>query len=97
MAGAYIGGPWRPITSQSVSYTGTAGTISNAVGSQTRVVKLVLTTAGFVAIGASPTATTSDMFVPANETLFIAINPGEKVSAIQLSSGGTLYVTEMTR
>lgn len=93
--GIYSGGPWRPSTSQNVAYTGTAGTITNAVGSQTRLVKITLTTAGFVAIGQAPTATTSDMYMPAAVPDYYVIAPGEKVSAIQASAGGTMYVTEM--
>lgn len=89
------GGPWRPETSQSVAYTGTAGTITNPVGSQTRVVRIHVTTAAFVKFGTSPTATTSDMYMAAASTDYFRINPGEKVSAIQSASGGTLYVTEM--
>lgn len=98
MAGAFHsnGGPWRLSTHQSVAYTGTAGTISNAVGAQTRIVRVVVTTAAYVTIGGSPTATSSDVYMPANVPDYFKINPGEKVSAIQVSSGGSLHVTEMT-
>ena len=82
-----------PGDSQSVAYTGTAGTISNALNS--RGVRVVVTSAGFVKIAPSPTATTTDIYMPANVPEYFACNVGDKVSAIQLSSGGTLYVTEM--
>ena len=96
MAGAFHsnGGPWRLSTHQSVGYTGTAGTITNAVGGQTRIVRVVMTTAGYVAIGS--TATTSSAYMPADIPDYFKINPGERVSAIQLSSGGTLHITELT-
>ena len=94
---AYIGTPYLPGTTQNVAYTGTAGTITNAVGSETQVIRVVLTSAGFVAIGASPTATTSDMYMPAGVPEYFIVRPGQKVSAVQSASGGTLYVTEMTR
>lgn len=93
----YNGAPWRPSTTQSVAYTGTAGTITNAVGGQTRVVRLVATSAAHVAIGGAPTATTGDVYLPADMPETFLINPGEKVSAVQVSAGGTLHVTEMTR
>lgn len=86
----------RPGTTQKVAYTGTAGTISTAVGSQTRIVRLVVTSNAYVAFGASPTATTSDMYMPANVPEYFTMSPGDKVSAIQDAAGGSLIVTEIT-
>lgn len=82
-------------THQSAAYTGTAGTISNAVNAQTELVRVVVTSHAFVAIGA--TATSASTYVPANTPEYFAIGAGEKVSAIQVASGGTLHVTEMTK
>lgn len=87
---------FRPGITQSVAYTGTAGTITNPVGAYTKQVRVMATSAAFIAIGGSPTATTADMPLAANLPEVIAINPGEKVSAIQASAGGSLYVTELT-
>jgi hypothetical protein len=89
--------PYRPDTHQSVAYTGTAGVIANAVGSQTNVVRILVTSAAHVAFGAAPSATTSDMLMAANVPETFVITPGQKVSAVQASAGGTLHVTEMTR
>jgi hypothetical protein len=87
---------FRPSTHQSVAYTATAGTISNAVGAQTRYVRIVVTTAAYYAIGGAPTATTSDVYIPANVPEIIQISPGEKVSAVRVSGDGALHVTELT-
>ncbi len=95
----HLGGRFQAIkqgTMQKVAYTGTAGTISNVITSGVSIVRIVCTTDAYVKIGASPTATTSDMFVPANTPEYFAV-PDDgtvKVSAVQLSSGGTLHVTE---
>ena len=88
--------PWRLGTHHSVAYTGTAGTISNAVGDNVRAVRVMVTTAAFIKIGSSPTATTSDvpMLTPNVAEVFL-INGGEKVSAIQSAAGGNLHVTEL--
>jgi hypothetical protein len=94
MAQQYIG-TGRLGTHQSVAYTGTAGTISNVVGSQTRQVRVVVTTAAYIKIGNSPTATTSDVYMPADSPEYFTCTPGQKVSAVQVSSGGTLHVTEI--
>ena len=94
MAQQYIG-TGRLGTHQSVSYTGTAGTIANAVGSQTYKVRVVVTTAAYIKIDNSPTATASDVYMPADASESFTITPGQKVSAIQVSAGGTLHVTEL--
>lgn len=88
---------FRLSTHQSVAYTGTAGTISNAVGAQTRLVRVVVTSAAYIAVGAAPTATTSDVYIPADIPEYFIVGPGEKVSAVQASAGGTLHVTELTK
>lgn len=86
----------RPMTSQNVAYTVTAGTITNAISAHIFLVRVVTTTAAHIAIGVSPTATTSDMYMPAGISEYFRINPGEKVSAIQSAAAGTLHVTEIT-
>lgn len=97
MAYPFLGSPFRPGATQTKAYTGTAGTIDNAIGEGINVIRVWLSTAGYIAIGSSPTATTSDIPMPANTPEYFIVPPGSKVSAIQASSGGTLHVTEMTR
>lgn len=84
-------------TTQSVAYTGTAGVITNPISTGVYAVRVWCSTDAHIAVGAAPTATTSNMPVSAGVAEYIAINPGEKVSAIQQSAGGTLYVTELSR
>lgn len=95
--GTYIGGPFKPGLTQVKAYTGTAGTIDNAISTGITVVRVWLSTAGYIAIGASPTATTSDIPMPANTPEYFIVPPGAKVSAIQASSGGNLHVTEVSK
>lgn len=94
---AFTGIPFRPGASQSVAYTGTAGTVSNGFGTGVNTVRVVLSTAGFISFGTAPVATTSDMYMPANVPEYFVVTPGQKVSGIQSAAGGTLYVTEMSR
>lgn len=82
-------------THQSVAYTGTAGTIASPVGGQTYRVRILTTSAAYVKVGKSPTATTSDVYWPAGIAEDRVIAPGESVSAVQVSAGGTLHVTEI--
>lgn len=96
---SYIGVPLRPVTHQKKAYTGTAGTIDNAIAEGVEIIRVVLTSAGYIAIGADPTATTSDVYMPANVPEYFVVSPGGtiKVSAVQAASGGDLHVTEMSR
>lgn len=82
-------------TVQNVAYTGTAGTITNAVGLGTMRVRLLSTTDCYIQINKAPTATTSDVYLPGLSAEYVIVNPGEKVSALQVSAGGTLNVTEI--
>jgi hypothetical protein len=92
----YRGLVYRPSTHQSVSYSATAGTIANTVGTGTNAVRVIVTTAAYLKIGNNPTATTADIYMAANVPETFVITPGQKVSAVQVSSTGALHVTELT-
>ena len=80
---------------QVVAYTGTAGTISNALPPGAKAVWVFCTTIAHVKVGADPTATAADFPVPASVPVIFTIenNTGDiKVSAIQTASGGNLHV-----
>jgi hypothetical protein len=95
MAGTQYWGVVRLGTTQHVAYTGTAGEITNAVGGQTMKVRVVCTTDAFVRIGApGDTANTNDAYIVALDPEYFTCTPGQKVSAMQVASNGTLYVTE---
>lgn len=93
MATQYFG-TGRLGTHQSVAYTGTAGTISTAINTGVQKVRVVVTSAAYIKIDNTPTATSSDAYIPADSPEYFTIAPGQKVSAIQVSSAGTLHVTE---
>ena len=81
-----------------VAYTGTAGSISQAVRGSS--VMVWCSTDAYVSVGA--TATTSGTPLPANQIIFLPLNkdmvPGQTpsvlVSAIQVASGGNLYAQQ---
>lgn len=81
-------------TARTASFTGTAGsTDSWPAGPQGVVVWT--TTAAYIRVGSDATATTADMPIPANTPIPFEVPAGTgapwRVSAIQVSSGGTLY------
>lgn len=89
-------GTGRLGTHQSVAYTSSAGTITNAFGAGTQKVRVVVTSAAYVLIAKDPTATAASVYMPADSPEYFTVNPGEKASAIQVSGAGTLHVTEVS-
>jgi hypothetical protein len=95
MAGQQYIGTARWGTTQNFSYTGTAGVVTNPFGSGTYKVRIIVTTAAYVKVGdGTPTATANDVYMAAGAAEYVSVTPGQKVSAVQVSSGGTLQVTE---
>lgn len=86
----------RMIAFGNVAYTGTAGTLAAGVGTQTRRVMCLCTTAAFLLVGDGTASSSNGMYVPALTLVGpFTIAPGETCSAVQVSSGGTLYVVEL--
>lgn len=90
----YIG-VGRISTAQNVAYTGTAGTVANGVSSGTLKVRVVTTTDAFVTMDGSTPSATSGAYVVGLSPEYFTVTSGQRVSAVQVSAGGTLYVTEI--
>jgi hypothetical protein len=79
---------------QSVAYTGTAGSVTGwSAGPQG--VLVWSTTDAYISVGEGVTATSASTPIPAGTPVPFTVPPGTgavwRVSAIQISSGGTLY------
>jgi hypothetical protein len=91
----YIG-TGRLGASQDVAY-GASSAASAAFGAQTYKVRLVATSDCRIRIGdGTPTAVATDTYLPALAAEYFTVTPGQKVAAIQVSSAGTLNVTEVS-
>ncbi len=87
-----------PSTTQTVAISGTSAATTNALSKETIVVRLISTTNCFVNIGTgTPTATTANtpLFAGVPEYFRVSGYQTIKVAGIQMSSAGSLYVTEM--
>jgi hypothetical protein len=90
-------------TTQVIAYDGSTA-ITNAFGSQTYQVRLVANSACHYKIGdGAQTAAVTDPFMPANWIEYVAVKPGQRISAIKAATSGlvtatagTLWVTELT-
>jgi hypothetical protein len=81
---------------------GAASTQSAAFGANTHEVRLCAAAATegcWVNIGQDPTASAGDgsFFLPVNQPEYFHVSPGQKVAVIQVTTGGSLSVAEMTR
>ena len=87
-----------PSTTQTVTISGTSAATANALSKNTVVIRVLATTACFINIGTgTPTATAANTPLAAGVPEYFRVNGYEtiKVAGIQLSAGGSLYVTEM--
>lgn len=83
----------RPESTTVLSVSGTAAD-SSAITGDVRVIRLVSTVDCFYTLNA--TATTSDVFLPANSIEYIHIYDRDYVSVITGGTAGSTYVTEMS-
>lgn len=85
---------------QTASYTGTAGTVTGWPKGPSAVA-VVVTTAAYVRVGEGVTATSADLYIPANTHVVIIVPPTVAdtftVSAIQVASGGSVYAKPVQR
>jgi hypothetical protein len=80
--------------SGNASYTGTAGTYG-PIGAQSYKVRVLVSTDAYVTTDGSTPSSTSGAYVVAGSAEYFTTSPGQSVKAVQVSSGGTLYVTEL--
>ena len=82
----------RPTTHQSLTASGSS-VASAAFGSQTEYVRVATDADVHIVFGASPTATTNDIFLPVDQPEIFKVSPGEKMAAIGTAN---VSVTEMS-
>lgn len=85
---------FRPLSTEVVAYTGTAGN-GTALANGVKAVRVVCTTAAFIAIGKSAVAVVTDMPIAAGVPEVFRVEQGDRVSAIQSASGGNVHITSL--
>ncbi len=86
---------------RTVAYTGTAGESTAITGVETKNVVIVRLTATSDCFwragrdtGATPATSSNGEFLPSGVVEYKKINAGDKISVVQSSAGGSLYITE---
>lgn len=88
----YIGtARWGTVTNQ--AYTGTASTVIT-VGPGVYKVRLLVTTDAYVRTDSTTSTSSIGVYMPALVPEYATVTPGQTITAVQVSSGGTLQVTE---
>lgn len=93
MAQQYIGtARWG--TTQNATYTGTAGVITTGVSAGVTKVRILTTTDAFVTADGTVPTSSNAAYVVALSPEYVTVTQGQKPQAVQVSAGGTMYVTE---
>lgn len=86
------GNPARPgPTTQNITFAG-AAVSANPISANVTVVRLAATAACRYLLGG--TATANSILLPANVVEYIGVTPGDVISVIQDTAGGTLSIAE---
>lgn len=85
-----------PGTTQSIVVAGTSAATSNAFAPGVSIVRVATDTACYIKFADSPTAASTDMYMPAGSVEYFGISAGgtTKLAAIQSTAGGLIRVTE---
>ena len=82
----------KPKTTEKITSSGTS-VQSTAISDNIFYVRIAADAACHLEIGVNPTATTSSIYLPAEDYEYFKISPGEKIAVIGTVN---LYVTELT-
>lgn len=74
---------------------GAASAASTALPAGTTCVRLVSSVDCYIEVGSAVTAATTGVFLPAGTVEYFQTAPGEVVACIQVTAGGSLYVSPM--
>ena len=89
-------GIYAIVSNENVAYTASAAP-SAAFANGINAIRIASSTACYYKIGATPVATTSDVYLPANEIEYLIVNQGQKISFIRVSTDGIASVTQISK
>lgn len=86
----------RPLTTHNIAVGAASARPAQALSPNTGLIRIVATAKCHIAIGADPTATTDDFYLPAGVVDYIAIQPGvDTLAVVRADQDGALFVTEI--
>jgi hypothetical protein len=87
-------GSGRLGTCQAFATSATSAATPNGFGAQTYAVLIAATVACNIVVANAPVATTTSQLLPANTTLVLTVNPGQKRAAVS-ATAGEIFVSEL--
>lgn len=87
-------GAYYPGSTQSIVTSGTSQ-VSNAFTDNVSIIRVATNQDVYCELGNNPTATTGSMLMPAGAIEFFAVDPGQKIAVLQVSTSGRFTVTEL--
>lgn len=96
MSVIYRKGAYYPGTTQNQTTTGTS-VVTSAFGTYTTIVRVAVQSDTYVqpVSSTSTTATVNSMIIPGGGVEFFAVNGGQYIAHLQVSSAGWISVTEL--
>lgn len=82
----------RPINTKKVTSSGTS-VQSSAFSANIEYVRVISDAACHIEFGVNPTATTSKIYIPADDVEYFKVSAGEKIAVI---GSANVYVTELS-
>jgi hypothetical protein len=82
----------RPVRTLKLASTGTSSQTA-AFGANIEYVRIITDADVHVEIGVNPTATTSNIYIPADDVEYFKVSEGEKLAAIGTAN---VYITELS-
>ena len=83
-----------PGDSQRVA-VGVSSTQSTALSLETIIVRVVADVDCYLAFGANPTATNTDLFLASGDTEYFGVTPGSKIAVLRSAGDGFLNIVEV--
>jgi len=87
---------YRDISTEKVTTSATSAQ-SSELGDGIFAIRLVTTVDSHFSIGANPTATTSDAFIPAKTEFYLGVKPTEKVAVRTSTGSGLAFITGVSK
>tara|TARA_R110000868_G_scaffold87034_4_gene243654 strand:+ start:4034 stop:4363 length:330 start_codon:yes stop_codon:yes gene_type:complete len=82
-------------TVQKVAVATASAAVTNAFATSTSLVRVAVSTDCYIVFATTPTATTSDTFLPAGSVEYFLVEPSTKAAFIRNTADGVATVTEM--
>lgn len=87
-------GAYYPGVTQSITTSGSSQSFA-PFSANVAIVRVATSQDIFLQVGVSPVATTSSMLLPGGAIEFFAVEPGQSIAVLQITTAGIVTVTEL--